>query len=82
MHMNGTSFGSNIPTKPRIEFIESHPPRFVETNQEGIGTDVIKLKPVSVHCQKCSGDRDGDALVAIKERMVLRQTLPECCFGE
>jgi len=65
-----------ISPKPRIEFIESHAPGFVETNQEREHDIIGKFQPVSVRLQKRSGNRDSDAFIAVDKWVILRQALP------
>lgn len=64
-------------TEPVIEFTKAHAPGFVEVQQECEGGGVCKLQPVSIDSQERGRDCDGNALVAVDERVILRQTFPQ-----
>jgi hypothetical protein len=64
--------------QPCLQFLESQPASFVKANQEREGLDVVEVQPISVYFQKCCRPSHRDALVAVHERMILRQALPKC----
>jgi hypothetical protein len=54
-----------------------HRTALVEPDKEGKGFEVVELQQRSVDLQKSRRHSNGDPLVSINERMVLRQALPE-----
>ena len=69
------SFGVNA--QPFFQFDELHYTGLIESNQKGKGFEVFELQQISVYPQKGRSHSNGDPLVSVNERMVLRQALPE-----
>ena len=66
-----------VVAQPLLQFRESHPAALIKADEEREGCEVIELQHISVHLQERRRHCNGDPLVSIYERMVLRQALPK-----
>jgi len=64
--------------KPFLQFRKPEGPPLVQVHKRLAGGVVIEIQTVAVCPKKSCRHRDGHALVAIQERMVLGEALPEC----
>jgi hypothetical protein len=63
--------------KPRFQLRKAEFATLVQADQKPICRQIVEVQVVAIDSKKCRCHCDSDTLVAVDERMVLRQALPE-----
>ncbi len=64
-------------SQPSLKLANMHLASLIETDDKREGFSVVEIQLVAINSQERRRDRYRDTLVAINERMILRQALPK-----